>query len=121
MSDRLPDGRDRKALRAAALVIHGIASDMKHRRGRIIPADEPAGYVDAFSVELRAMARLLETASKGMTVSQAKRAAQGLPDASVPGTAEAVARRNAVNALHVTVNRIATQAGVDPYEGMRMS
>jgi hypothetical protein len=115
MSGRPPDGRDRKVLRAAALDMHRLATDMKERRGRIIPADEPAGYVDAFAIELRGMARLLETASRSMTVAEAKRAASRLPG---PGTMEK-ARRNAVNALYVMVNPIAVRNGVDPYEGMK--
>ncbi len=115
MNERIPDGRDRKVLRAAALEMHALATRMKHRHGRPMPPDDPVGYVAAFAAELRAMARLLEGASRGATVAEAKRLARDLPNPP----AIAKARINAVNALMNTVNRLAIPAGVDPFSGMK--
>lgn len=115
MNERIPDGRDRKILRAAALEMHALATRMKHRHGRPMPADEPAGYVEAYAAELRAMARLLEGASRNATAAEAKRRARDLPDPP----AIAKVRINAVNALMNTVNRLAIRAGVDPFSGMK--
>jgi hypothetical protein len=112
---RTPSGLDRKAIRASAIDLHRLATDMRERRG-MVPADEPPGYVDAFSAALRAMARLCEGA-RGVTCAQVKRLALDAAPTTT-GAAEDLAGSRAVMALLVTINLNAQRMGVDPYEGL---
>lgn len=113
-----PDGRHRKALRAASLEMHRIATAMKQRSGHI-PPDEPKGYVDAYSKALRGMARLLEQKAKSTTCAQMKRLVIDQICSHGGKTAEGRAHANAVTALLVMVNQHATRAGIDPFAGLR--
>lgn len=113
-----PDHRHRKTLRAAALDLHRIASDMRHRRGHV-PHDEPVGYVHAFSLALRDRARLLETLAGSSTCPGAKRAALDLPNVHAQGSPERLAHDRATGALITIVNMLAQRSGIDPYEGLR--
>lgn len=107
-----PDGRHRKALRSAALDMHKMASAIRERRGRV-PADEPAGYLDAFAAALRERARLLERLSRSASCAAAKREATGMMTNDTPQGR--LAGRRATMALMVMVNLHAGRAGVDPY------
>lgn len=121
MEDQLrPDTRHRKALRASAMALHALATDMKKRRGHI-PADEPAGYVDAFSVALRERAVMLERVSGSTTCAQAKRMALDVPGQDWNGNAAQRAGASATNALLGIVNRHAQRERLDPYGGVRQT
>lgn len=98
-----PDGRHRKALRAAALDLHILATAIKRREGHV-PADNPPGYLDAFSLALRERARLLERLSKSASCAEAKKQAFEMAPASSM-TADLRAAQNATLALSVMVNK----------------
>ncbi len=78
-----------------------------------MPADEPAGYLDAFATALRAMARLCEEARDGTCVSLKRLALKSAPSAD--DAASILAHGRAVNALLTIVNHQAQSEGVDPY------
>lgn len=98
-----PDGRHRKALRAAALDLHALATAIKRREGHV-PADNPPGYLDAFSFALRERARLLERLSKSASCAEAKKQAIETAPASSEA-ADLSAAQNATLALCVMVNK----------------
>lgn len=114
MSVRAPDVRDRKAIRAAGIDLHRIASDIRARRG-IVPADEPPGYLEAFHDALRDVARDCERA-RDVTCADLKRRTLAAPVQAGDDVGD-LARQRAVNALLVTINLHASRNGVDPYEG----
>ena len=115
---RPAEGRHRKVLRASAIDMHALATDMRRRRGHI-PPDEPPGYVDAFSAALRDRARLLEGIAGSSTCAQAKKAALELVNPHSHGSPEHLAHERATGALLTIVNMLAQRERLDPYEGLR--
>jgi hypothetical protein len=107
-----PTRGDRKVRRRAAIDLHALSTRIAARRGHM-PADEPAGYLDAFAPALRSMARLCEQARDATCVSLKRLALATTPIADDP--ASVLAHGRAVNALLTIVNHHAQSEGVDPY------
>lgn len=104
MTTRRPDVRDRKAIRAAGLDLHRIASDIRDRRG-IVPADDPPGYLVAFHDALREVARICEQA-KAVTCADLKRRITYPTQPVIPDNAVSLAGQRSVMALLVTVTTL---------------
>lgn len=105
----------RKSLRRASLALHRLASDLRARRGHV-PADEPAGYVDALAAAVRSRALTLERTCATSTCREAKDAALAAPNPHPPGTVAHLAHGRSAQATLTLVNAEATKDGVDPYE-----
>lgn len=107
-----PTRGDRKVRRRTAIDLHALATRIAERRGHM-PADEPAGYLDAFAPALRSMAMLCEGARHVSCVGLKRLALDATPVADDP--ASVLAHDRAVNALLTIVNQHARSEGVDPY------
>lgn len=107
---RIAHRSHRKAIRAASINLHRIASGIRSGRG-MVPADEPPGYLAAFEAGLRRMARLCEE-MRDVSCAGAKEKALAI---AVPDGVDGIAHRRAVNALMTMINLHAQRAGLNPY------
>jgi len=108
---RLP-AKTRKVRRRTAIDLHALSTRIARREGHL-PADEPAGYLDAFAVHLRVMARLCENERDADSAGLKRLALATKPDA--PDAVRVLGHRRAVGALLTIVNLNAQREGIDPY------